>query len=226
MNQLKKVAKFLINALFPNSCMVCNKLVSHNYHTGVCSNCFKNTKFFNLNSHSELHEIIKKSYFDSFDSQFIYQYIIDKAILNFKFHDMPQNGKHLAKLMTNKISNLKINDALLVPVPIHSKRLITRKYNQASILAKSLSKLNNIKYSNKALLRIKNTPHQTGQNAKTRNKQLQDAFLANSKIVENKNIILIDDVFTTGSTVNLCAKELKEKGAKSVHVITIAYTEL
>ena len=113
-----------------------------------------------------------------------------------------------------------------MPVPVHTKRLLTRKYNQASILAKFLAKELNIEYSNNALKRVIHTPHQTGQGASIRKKQLKDAFIANSKLIENKDVILIDDVLTTGSTVNICAKELKEKGARSVHVLTIAYTKL
>ncbi|HAG52863.1 MAG TPA: amidophosphoribosyltransferase, partial [Alphaproteobacteria bacterium] len=152
---------------------------------------------------------------------------IAKAILDFKFHDKPQLAKTLGVLLTNKAKELGISEnSLLVPVPVHSKRLLTRKYNQASLLAKYLAKEIDLKYSNNALKRVKHTPHQTGQSAKVRKKQLAKAFNADKTLIENKDIILIDDVFTTGSTVNLCAQELKEKGAKSVKVLTIAYTAL
>jgi ComF family protein len=228
MNSLKNLQSFIINLIFPHTCIICSDITSYKFYTGICINCYKKLETFNIKKHSNLSKLIKESYIDDFNAVFIYNEILAKTILDFKFNDKTQFAKSLAYLMSNKINkeSLNLQDTLIIPVPIHSKRLFKRKYNQSSLLAKHISKLSKIKYSNNGLKRIKNTPHQTGQSAKVRKLQLTNAFKANESIIKNKNIILIDDVFTTGSTVNICAKELKEKGAKSVKVLTIAYTPL
>jgi len=224
---LKNLLSFTINLIFPHSCIVCGELTGYKFYTGFCLSCYKKMRTFNINQHPNLVNLIKQSDFDDFNAQFVYDDNIAKAILDFKFHDKPQLAKTLGILLTTKAKELGFSEnSLIIPVPVHSKRLLTRKYNQASLLAKYLAAEINLKYSNNALKRVKHTPHQTGQSAKIRKKQLDKAFLADSKLIKNKDIILIDDVFTTGSTVNLCAQELKEKGAKSIKVLTIAYTAL
>lgn len=227
MKNIKNLLSFTINLIFPHTCMVCGSFTNYKYYTGICLNCYKQIKTFNIKQHSSLATLIKESSIDNFNAVFLYDDLIAKAILDFKFNDKPQHSKALANLMANKLKELNPKEgALIIPVPVHTKRLLTRKYNQASLLSKYISNKSGLKYSNRALKRIKHTPHQTGQSAKLRKKQLTDAFFANTNLVKNREIILVDDVFTTGSTVNLCAKELKEKGATSVKVLTIAYTPL
>lgn len=227
MSRIKKLLSFITNLLFPHTCISCGAFTNYNYNTGLCVKCLNENKEFHLQKYPALKLLIQKSYFDSLNARFVYNEQIAKSILNFKFNDTPEYGKSLSKLIKPKTNHIEnIDKCIIVPVPVHTKRLLTRKYNQASILAKFLAKELHIKYSNNALKRIIHTPHQTGQGASIRKKQLKDAFIANSKFIKNKDVILIDDVFTTGSTVNICAKELKEKGARSVHVLTIAYTKL
>tara|TARA_Y100001960_G_scaffold331817_1_gene430089 strand:+ start:1354 stop:1977 length:624 start_codon:yes stop_codon:yes gene_type:complete len=207
--------------------MSCGAFTSYKYYTGICLECYKDIRPFNIKQQPSLYKIIEDAYFDDFNARFIYDDKVAKTILDFKFNDKTQNAKSLAKLVEKSLKELKpSNNTLIIPVPVHTKRLLTRKYNQASLLAKYLSRLSKITYSNNALKRVKHTPHQTGQSAKLRKKQLNNAFFANTKLIKDKDIILLDDVFTTGSTANLCAQELKEKGAKSVKVLTIAYTPL
>ena len=227
MTKAKNLLSFITNLIFPHTCIGCGAFTNHNYYTGLCIDCLKDSKEFYIEQHPVLQNILKRSSFDSFNSRFIYEEHIAKMILTYKFHDRPEYAKHLAALVKPKALQIKDADkCLIVPVPVHIKRLLARKYNQASLLAKFLSFEINTDYSNKALKRCKHTPHQTGQAAKVRRQQLANAFIADEKIVKGKDIILVDDVFTTGSTVNLCAEELKRKGAKSVHVITIAYTPI
>lgn len=227
MTKVKNLLSFIINLILPHSCISCGKFTNYKYYSGLCLDCLNENEEFYLDKNPALKNIIKRSNFDSFTARFIYHDNIAKAILAFKFHDSPEYGKHFAALMRPKAIEIEnYSQCIIVPVPVHTKRLLKRKYNQASILSKYLAKLLHIKYTNKALKRTKHTPHQTGQSSKVRKKQLSNAFLANEKIIKGKDIILVDDVFTTGSTVNLCAEELKNKGANKVHVITIAYTQI
>lgn len=227
MNLLKNLFNSTLNLLFPRTCLICNKMLNHSGYTGICINCYKDLELFNITLHPELSNLLQTSNIDSFNAPFIYSDNIAKIILNFKFHDQEEKGVILANLLNSPLKQIEnFEDCLLIPVPIHKKRLLKRKYNQATILAKTIAKNNNLEYSNNALKRVRHTPHQTGVSKTKRKRQLRNSFLADSKIVENKSIILIDDVFTTGTTTDLCAKELKNKGASKVHVLTIAYTAL
>lgn len=227
MNFIKNALLFITNLLFPHTCLICGKFQHYKKYTGICIDCYKNLELFHIKLHPELNSFLKDSNIDSFNAPFIYSNEIAKIILNFKFHDQEEKGVILAQLLNTSLKNIEnYKECIIIPVPIHKKRLKKRKYNQANILAKNLAKNNNVCFSNTLLERIKHTPHQTGVSKNKRLRQLKDSFKADSKKVKNKDIILIDDVFTTGTTANLCAKELKEKGARSVHVITLAYTAL
>ena len=226
MLRLKKLLSFIFNLIFPRSCINCDKFLPGSYYTGFCLDCIKLTKEFNIKQHQAICNILEDKIIDDFNARFVYNDVISKIITNLKFYDQPHYAEILANLLTKQVNGFKSENCLLVPVPVHTKRLLKRKYNQASLLTKYISKNTDIKYSNNALKRVKHTPHQTGQSANIRKKQLKSAFLAKSTIIKDKDIILIDDVFTTGSTVKLCAQELKDKGAKSVKVVTIAYTAL
>lgn len=115
------------------------------------------------------------------------------------------------------------NIDFLVPVPLHPKRLRQRGYNQALLLASNLSQLTSIPMNEQTLTRTKNTMQQAKtDDAAQRLANMTDAFTCNGHDLQHKRILLIDDVCTTGTTLNACAATLKAAGAASVHGITIA----
>ena len=110
-----------------------------------------------------------------------------------------------------------------MPVPISRKRLKTRGYNQCYLIAKEISKILNINLENDVLVKKKNNKVQSTLNKNEREKNVQSVYkLLNKNKVKNKKILLIDDIYTTGSTVNECSKELCVAGAKVVDIFTIA----
>lgn len=113
------------------------------------------------------------------------------------------------------------NADLMIPVPLHRKKKLKRGYNQAEIIAKSLGKKLNIPVKCK-LKRIKNTAPLKALKREERKNSLTDAFLADDSWVRGKRIILIDDIYTTGSTIDACSQELKEKGAKETFFVALA----
>jgi ComF family protein len=124
---------------------------------------------------------------------------------------------------------LKDKMDFIVPVPIHGKRLQWRGYNQTILLANELSRETSIRTIPDLLIKNKNTAAQTTLRSNKRKVNLKSAFSINEKytdLIENSNIMITDDVFTTGSTANECAKVLKKHGAKKVFVLTIAKTTL
>ncbi len=115
----------------------------------------------------------------------------------------------------------------IVPVPLHFTRLIKRRYNQAALIGRFLSEAVKIPTQNNMLKRIKATAPQGHKNAAARHDNVKNAFVVPDKmrpLLQGKSILLVDDVYTTGATVNACAKALRKAGAARVDVLSIART--
>ena len=223
----------IINFLLPTRCVICGAevLLAHT----LCKECFMKINFISdpccklcgselpyenfacINCTS-----LKDIFYDQIKVVFKYDDFSKKLILKFKHGDKPQLAKFFSNIMSPKISSFERKFDYILPVPIHWKRYIKRKYNQSYLLAKLLSRKNKIKISYKELIRVKNTIMQHGD-INIREKNVKNAFFLKSNIFHNKSILIIDDVVTTGSTINECARILKEDGkAASVSALAIA----
>lgn len=114
---------------------------------------------------------------------------------------------------------------LLIPVPLHYRRLLARRYNQSALIAYALSKETGIAVLPDGLKRIRSTPPQGHLSAKERYKNVRSAFAVTPEhagTLKGKTVVIIDDVYTTGATVNECTKALKKAGVKAVHILTLA----
>lgn len=150
--------------------------------------------------------------------------LLSKAIKTFKYNFIFDLSKPLGKILVNflnqfDLKNKSLKNFLLIPIPLHQKRLIWRGFNQSEFLAKEVGDLFNIEVNSEILKKIKNTLPQTELNEKERKLNVKNIFTLSSNPSNqlfNKKIILIDDVFTTGSTLKEAAKTLKKSGAKEV----------
>lgn len=129
--------------------------------------------------------------------------------------------------MTEGLKNYRWDFDTIVPVPLHPIRERERGFNQADLLARGLSRNMGVALANKSLFRVKDTPHQTRLDRQERLRNLMDAFEVGkmnkgSKVFKGKTVLLVDDVYTTGSTVDQCARVLLGSGARRVYVITLA----
>ncbi len=111
---------------------------------------------------------------------------------------------------------------VIIPVPLSGKRQAQRGYNQAALLAQPLAIDRNINYQPGALWRIRETSSQVGLNREQRQQNVSGAFKAQSRYIVNKSILLVDDIATTGATLNACSSALLEEGAKRVFCLTLA----
>jgi ComF family protein len=113
----------------------------------------------------------------------------------------------------------------LIPVPLHARRLWMRRFNQSAVLAQELAKRTGRTCLPDGLIRLRHTVPQKGLSRKHRTENVKGAFAVNGRymnILKGKNALLIDDVFTSGATLNECARTLKRHGAENVFVLTIA----
>ena len=146
-----------------------------------------------------------------------------QLVLALKHGDRLHLAPALAQWMRRAGDALLAEADLLVPVPLHWTRLFARRYNQAAVLALALSKAGGPPVLADALIRRRRTPSQGMKNAVARRRNVAGAFALHRKdAVKGKRIVLIDDVLTTGATVEECARVLKRGGAAKVEVLTLA----
>lgn len=171
----------------------------------------------------------KESYTDRFFENHIYVFkydaIIRNLILHYKFNEKPYLYKSFTEFLKNYQKECLLFDFydIIVPVPISKKRLKRRGYNQSYLIAKEIAKILNCRLEKNSLLKEKDNIAQSTLNQKDREENVKCVYkVINKENIENKKILLIDDIFTTGSTVNECSKVLKSAGAKKVDIFTIA----
>jgi len=111
----------------------------------------------------------------------------------------------------------------IVPVPLHPRRRRERGFNQAQVIAAELARLKGIESVDDALVKVKNVPPQTSLPARDRRRNIRGAFrVKKNEKIKGRTILLLDDVYTTGSTLRECSLALKKSGAKDVRALTIA----
>ncbi len=149
----------------------------------------------------------------------VYEQSLRQAIQRFKFNGGIGLDRSLGRLLEQTIdADLSID--LVIPIPLHRKRLQQRSYNQALLLAREFAGIRTLTVVNDLLLKIRETESQLGLSAKERMKNLQGAFALQRK-VSGKKILLVDDVMTTGATVETCSRVLLEGGAAEIRVAVI-----
>lgn len=142
-------------------------------------------------------------------------------VIGFKHTDRTDYARYFATLLYQAGRDMFGEAHMILPVPLHKRRLFQRRYNQAALMSHHLSAMTEVAVFQNLLQRSKYTPPQKGGLIK-RTKNVRGAFrLAPDAVVQDKNIILIDDVFTTGATVEGCAALLKKKGAAQVNILTL-----
>ena len=207
-----------ISILAPTVCGICGKINSD----GLCPKCTK------ILEKCAKFEIINKNACMNFENLiyiFKYEGIIRKLILDYKFNEKPYIYESFVNfiLKNKKIFEILKSYDTIIPVPISRKRMKERGYNQSLLIAKKLSEDLNIELQTNCLIKTKNIVEQSKLNKEQREKNIQNVYeLKNEQIINNKKILLIDDIYTTGSTVNECSKMLRKAQPRKVDVLVLA----
>lgn len=213
------IENLLLELIYPPKCGICGK-PNQNYLCSKCSKQLEKQAKFEIKKNEN-----RNNYYQEHLYIFEYQGTIRKTIINYKFN----NKSYLYKTIVNFVlknekffQNLKSYDTI-VPVPISKKRRKERGYNQSELIGKEIAKNLSIKYNKKSLLKVKNIIEQSKLNKEEREKNIQGVYkLVNEQTLNNKKILLIDDIYTTGSTVNECCKILRQAQPETIGVLTIA----
>lgn len=206
-------------------CIVCKRrlreckfmYISDGY--GICRSCVDELPFVPV---GRLFDGTKNiSYFLSV---FYYVGIIPSLIADYKFRGCKSYANIFARFMNDLllIYEEEYDFNLIVPVPLSKEHFEERGYNQSGILAELISENTGVPCRCDAIVKIKNTRRQSDLKSYERADNIKGAFSADKEIVNGRRILLIDDVVTTASTVNACAKELKRCGAEAVFVLSVA----
>lgn len=166
----------------------------------------------------------QSSYYEQGRSVWLHQKPVSQAVYQFKYKNRRHFGKVFAREMALRyeaqIRRWKIDE--IVPVPLHKSKMRKRGYNQAGILAGELGRLLGIPVNHSAVMRIRNTRPQKELNDAQRAHNLKGAFAVPKNQKIKPNILLIDDIYTTGNTIQRAAKMLKAAGAEKVYFLTIS----
>ena len=163
-------------------------------------------------------------YYEACVSPFVYEGSVKDSVLRFKYSKRAEYAKFFSEAIfafsENNIKSWNID--LIVPVPIHPSRKRKRGYNQAELLAKELSRLLNIEFDSDVIRRVKKTKPQKELKNRERIQNLLEAFEFNKKKKVKGNILVVDDIYTTGSTIDSMAIILKKNGCKNVYAVCIS----
>jgi len=160
--------------------------------------------------------------FTSLRSYSVFGGSIREAIHKFKYKHEIGLGEALSRLMITKIEKLNWSLDLITSVPLGLVRFKERGYNQATLLARPIALFYKVPFSSQALSRVRETRTQVGLSVVERNENMSGAFQAKYGLVRGKNILVVDDVATSGATLNACAKALLENGASKVYGFSLA----
>ena len=216
---MNNIINDILNLVYPPVCGFCGNI----YENYICKKCIVKIKQYEIENKKNYNN--KKMYFDEFYSIFKYEGIIRDTLIKYKFQNKAYLYKTFSKIILNnkKICGILKKYDIIIPVPIHKKRKHQRGYNQTELIAREIANNTNLQLENKVLFKQKNVISQSELSKIDRKENIKNAFMIqNIEKIKNKKVIIFDDIYTTGSTVNECARVLKKAGTSFIGVLTFS----
>lgn len=219
-----KVLEYILGLVFPPKCIFCGSILDLGSELHICDSCYKKIDFIGDICWRPAGTDWEQSC-DAVVSVCRYNGIVKHSLIKYKFYNKPGYYRTFARLLAKYIfmvtNSTKFD--IIISVPLHKSREAKRGYNQARLISRALSGITGIRDASGLLVRVRNTNAQSLLDRRNRHENIRDAFsVTKDSLVKGKNILLIDDIMTTGSTINECAKTLKKAGARTVAAAVIA----
>ena len=249
--QYMEIGRELLGSLlFPSRCPVCDEIlepeeIEKGIHFtcesklypvlgAVCMHCGRplGDENPNISTREYCYDCIQKgynkhSYIVQAKAEYLYKGMIKKTMYRFKYSNKREYAHFFAKQALEKYGTWLHHTGVevIVPVPLYPKKQRRRGYNQAESFAEALSKQTGIPVEKTMVQRRKDTIPQKGLNALQRKNNLKNAFHCQKNVVQYKCVLVVDDIYTTGSTAEAVARELMKKGACRIYLMTICIGE-
>lgn len=231
----------LFKYVFPDDiyCICCGSIIDSTRPYSLCNSCMDNIHWITGRTCS----ICGRALYDTYPSDVCYscmdsEHVFDRGfscvdygllergiIMDFKYGGKSYIGWKLAEIMTDRFMCEYMDADIIVPVPVSIRRRNERGYNQAEILAKGLAAGTGIRYGGDVLKRVRDTSAMKALSVTDRKSNLKDAFKVSEsavKTIDGADIVLVDDIYTTGATADECCRVLKEAGAGRCYIFSFA----
>ncbi len=237
---LKALSHSILSVIYPQECLCCHGEVESPDDGIACSGCWANTRIFDGSetlctkcgaflfeggpSRNEVQ--CRRCDEHSYDRVFsvgIYEHALSASIVHLKRN--PSISSRISGLLARSLDRISISGRpVVIPVPLSARRQRERGFNQAAVIATVIGRIGDLLIDEHSLVRKIHTPmHRAGMDRKARAMTVKKAFdVVRPKLIEGRDILLVDDVLTSGETASICASVLKENGAPTVTVLTIA----
>lgn len=217
---------------FPELCAACGENLFRNEQV-ICTDCIYNLPVTNFHLHPD--NKLSRQLWGRFPfvqaSSFVYFQKgnrVQNIMHQLKYNNRPETGFRMGELYGYELNRSAqwLKPELIIPVPLHSAKLRKRKYNQSELIVRGMASIIGIPLSLNNLKRIENTETQTRKSRFARYENLKDAFMiSKAEDLKNKHILLVDDVMTTGATLEACSIELLKIEGLQISIATIAFAE-
>lgn len=238
MEYKKTYLDILLDFVYPRNifCILCEKPIDKSQSYSICELCKNQIQWINTHECEKCGKPMDSLYIasqcpdcilvpHSFTKAFscvVYDDVIKGLVYKLKYKGQRYLSYHMAEIMVDKLfkQDLPAID-VIVPVPLHSQKLRQREFNQAYLLAKHIGKKTGWPVEEQHLVRVKDTQSQNKLSKEERKQNMKNAFkLDSGKQLKGKNILLVDDIYTTGSTLDACSKELQKSEPQSIIIMT------
>ena len=230
---MRKILRKILELLYPSTCIFCGKLCGE----GICKACREKVKYIREPRCKKCGKPIESReaefcydcrkqtfHYEQGRSLWLHQEPISNSIYAFKYKNRQVDGEVYGREMARRFEKLirfwEID--VIIPVPIHKKKRRKRGFNQAELIAKEVGNILNIPVNCTSVVRMKETTPQKELGSRSRKRNLKRAFRVTDCRLKGKRVLLIDDIYTTGSTIDSIAEILGKTGCEKIYFLTIS----